>query len=318
MIQKQIDLLFKEILENKENKDNNISSSLNQKEVDNIINHPLFIHLNLTIDEVNKYFNFFEKIIKLNEECKLLDRFECSDKTNHHLTVVRIDNRLYFYWEECEKIKESNKEIEHKENYIFNYYGDSEYSNLKFNTTTFGKQVTKSKNLVLKELYNIVQNKRKKGLYIYGESGVGKTFTVNAFANSMASKSHNKKVSILYMPEIPKLIMSTFNNHQKREEVDQLVEKITNSDLLILDDIGAENATDWFYTGFLLSLLNARCGFKDKITLFTSNLSLKELEKKYIQSCKKIDKSQTVNRVIDRIKSLSNNEQFLIDGQSLR
>jgi DNA replication protein DnaC len=93
-----------------------------------------------------------------------------------------------------------------------------------------------------------------------------------------------------------------------------LVDKMKNADVLFLDDLGAEDTSTWFYNEHLLIILNHRMQ-NNKITFFNSNLSMESLEKKLLILTKK---SANVNRLLDRIKALTKNQQFELKGINKR
>ena len=72
------------------------------------------------------------------------------------------------------------------------------------------------------------------------------------------------------------------------------------ADLLLLDDIGAENITPWSRDEILFSILQYRMDEKLP-TFFTSNLTLEELEIHLSIQNGKVDKLKS-NRIIERIK----------------
>jgi DNA replication protein DnaC len=85
------------------------------------------------------------------------------------------------------------------------------------------------------------------------------------------------------------------------------------ADVLFLDDIGIEDAT-WFYNEHLLVILNYRLQYH-KLTFFTSNLSLNQLEKKLTINLKK---TVNVERLLERIKGLTKNEEIELQGINKR
>ncbi|MNI92001.1 Primosomal protein DnaI [compost metagenome] len=72
-----------------------------------------------------------------------------------------------------------------------------------------------------------------------------------------------------------------------------------DTDLLIFDDIGAENLNPWARDHVLGSIMNYRMNRKP--TFFTSNYSLKELEGHLSFTSKDGEESHKGQRLMDRI-----------------
>ena len=128
--------------------------------------------------------------------------------------------------------------------------------------------------LNIKELINNITENRK-GIYIWGQSGSGKTHIAYAIANYLPNRDKNRiKVIVKNVPELLKSIRDDYNrqNQDKEWTMDKIIE---NRDLLILDDIGSEKITDWVEETFYL-LINKK--YEEMIPIiFTSNYSIEEL-----------------------------------------
>lgn len=116
-----------------------------------------------------------------------------------------------------------------------------------------------------------------KGLYFYSrEKGSGKTMLMIAMGNALM-RVHQKRVRFATLGDLLEEIRKTFD-HAGAAGVDsysQMLEEIRQVDILLLDDVGAERATEWVNEVFY-NILNRRMTAK-KITFFTSNLRMEEL-----------------------------------------
>lgn len=140
----------------------------------------------------------------------------------------------------------------------------------------------------------------KKGIYIYGDMGIGKTFMFKIFAKKIAQKG--KKVGFINLSALISKIKSTFGTTESSELI---LEDLTKIDYLFIDDIGSEKISSWFRDDFLFTLLNERMD-KKRITFFTSNYSQNALLLKESKtSGSKYRDSIEANRLISRIKTLS-------------
>ncbi|WP_308149681.1 ATP-binding protein [Spiroplasma sp. AdecLV25b] len=168
----------------------------------------------------------------------------------------------------------------------------------------------------------IKNNQQVKGIYLYGEFGIGKTYAMNQLLEE------TKKVQVIngnventtfseyrgYLIVWPTLInelKQNMNNKDSTTYYQHDWKKFINCQILIIDDIGGEIASDWELREILFPLLNNRIE-KKLTTFFTSNFSIKELTNHYLKKSDVI----TVGRVIDRIRGLT--QEVLLTGENLR
>ena len=137
-------------------------------------------------------------------------------------------------------------------------------------------------------------------LYLYGATGLGKTFTADCIAHSYIEKQK----SVFYM-SAPKLF-SAFEDYKfgkgDTEQAEKIVSSVENCELLIIDDLGTEFHSP-FVDSCLFEIINGRL-VSQKKTIISSNLSPKELSQSYS------------DRIASRI--LGNFEQLLFIGEDIR
>lgn len=112
-------------------------------------------------------------------------------------------------------------------------------------------------------------------LYIYGNTGVGKTWLSQCVASEALQKGH----SVLYFSAgdfFDTLVKSAYSG---REGEDAAMRLIRRCDLLVLDDLGTETSTAFTVSAFF-RVINSRLA-EQKSTIISSNLSLRELSGKY-------------------------------------
>ncbi len=136
----------------------------------------------------------------------------------------------------------------------------------------------------------------KKGLYLNGNFGCGKTYLISAMFNEMAKK--NIKGAIIYFPEFLRSLKASFDDNYAKK-----FDYIKKVELLLIDDIGAENLTSWARDEILGSLLQYRMQ-EGLLTFFTSNMSILELEKHLSLTTNGVDKIKA-KRIIERIQQLT-------------
>lgn len=136
----------------------------------------------------------------------------------------------------------------------------------------------------------------KKGLYLHGSFGSGKTYLIAALFHELAKR--NVRSAIVYFPEFLRHLKSSF--HDDFEEKFNYIRKVP---VLLLDDIGAENLTSWSRDEILGPILQYRME-QHLPTFFTSNLTLEELEVHLSTTSSGIDKVKA-RRIIERMKQLT-------------
>ncbi|MEK3789067.1 MULTISPECIES: primosomal protein DnaI [Paenibacillus] len=134
-----------------------------------------------------------------------------------------------------------------------------------------------------------------RGLYLEGTFGTGKTFLAGYMLHELAKSGYNGV--IVYMPDFVEDLKSMFQDGQKLKETTDMLK---NCDLLVFDDIGAENLSPWVRDHVLGSILNYRMNRKP--TFFTSNYSLAGLEQHLSFTSKDGEEVYKGQRLMDRIR----------------
>lgn len=141
----------------------------------------------------------------------------------------------------------------------------------------------------------------KKGMYLYGSMGSGKTYAMCAIANELAKKGVG--CAIVYFPELIAEIKASFNTGTGNGD-GQTVEKLKNVPILMLDDIGSESVTSWMRDEVLGRILNHRMNH-ELTTFFTSNFNLEQLQSHYEQTNRNEYEPVKAARIIERIKAMA-------------
>lgn len=277
-----------ESLSNKEFKDYVDKLKLNKKD----------LLLNLT--EVEESFSEFSNCL----DCKSIH--ECKNRVVGHYLFPENNESLTFCYKKCKyqkKLDDTNKEP--KNIHIFNASKNLASATMK-NIIMDGNRTE-----IMKWMDNFIQNyekgKTKKGLYLHGTFGCGKSYLIAALFNEMAKK--NVKSAIIFWPEFLRNLKESFDT-----DYSQLMEYIKNVELLLIDDIGAENVTPWSRDEILCTILQYR--MDNSLPVFiTSNLNIKELESHYTNTKNESDSIKAI-RIMERIKYLSDDIELI--GKNLR
>ena len=143
---------------------------------------------------------------------------------------------------------------------------------------------------------NYDKEEKPKGIYLNGSFGSGKTYLVAALFNEFAKKG--VRSILIYYPEFLSSLKASFQTNY-----DEQFNSIKKVPLLLLDDIGAENCSNWSRDEVLGPILQYRMD-NHLPTFFTSNLTLDELENSLAMTSSGVDKVKA-RRIIERIKQLT-------------
>ena len=150
----------------------------------------------------------------------------------------------------------------------------------------------------------------RKGLYLYGDFGVGKSFMVAALAYDLSEK-RGVSSTLLHYPSFVIDVKNAIGDGN----VKTLVDEIKLSEVLILDDIGAEQSTAWVRDEILQVILQYRMQ-ENLPTFFTSNFNFEELELHFAKGKHGNDETWEARRVMERIRYLA--EETRLEGVNRR
>ncbi|MDG7075561.1 primosomal protein DnaI [Streptococcus pneumoniae] len=165
---------------------------------------------------------------------------------------------------------------------------------------------------VLKRMIEFVNDypNNLKGLYLYGDFGVGKSFMVAALAHDLSEK-RGVSSTLLHYPSFVIDVKNAIGDGN----VKILVDEIKLSEVLILDDIGAEQSTAWVRDEILQVILQYRMQ-ENLPTFFTSNFNFEDLEKHFAKGKNGNDETWEARRVMERIRYLA--EETRLEGVNRR
>lgn len=134
-----------------------------------------------------------------------------------------------------------------------------------------------------------------RGLYVYGPFGTGKTFLLCYMLHELAKSGYSG--AIVYMPDFVEDVKSMIQEPQRLKETAELLK---STDLLVFDDLGAENLSPWVRDHVFGAILNERMGRKP--TFFTSNFELDSLLSHFSFTNREGDEEHKGQRLMERIK----------------
>ena len=142
-----------------------------------------------------------------------------------------------------------------------------------------------------------------KGLYLSGSFGSGKSYILSALLNELSLKGY-KCVNINY-PLLLNKLKASFSDYNYNDVMDEIM----TCDVLLIDDIGAENNSPWSRDEVLGTILQYRMD-SDLTTFFTSNFTINELETELSETNKGTDLIKA-RRIIERIKYLTVEDKLI-------
>ncbi|AZP05030.1 primosomal protein DnaI [Jeotgalibaca ciconiae] len=148
-----------------------------------------------------------------------------------------------------------------------------------------------------------------KALYLHGPFGVGKTYLLGAIAYELSLHGH--LTTLMHYPTFTQEMKASIADNSVPEKLDI----IKNSEILMLDDIGAEVNSTWIRDEVLGVILQHR--MQEKLpTFFSSNLTFKELEGHLRVGNRGEDEPIKAKRLMERIKYLS--KEVTMTGKNRR
>lgn len=178
----------------------------------------------------------------------------------------------YFKQEEERKARQKQEHINH---ILKNSGLGKRFKNCTLENWKPRKGTEKAYKAVKAYIDNLKENiKSGKGLIMFGNPGNGKSHLAAAVVNHAALNGYTA-----IFERVPKLlakIRSTYNGGPVSEEA--IMSTLTEADLLVLDDAGAEKLTAWTEPT-LYTLIDERYT-NEKAIIVTTNSTLDELEKK--------------------------------------
>lgn len=255
--------------------------------------------LKIEEDILKKYTSSLEDAFLECQNCKKCKSLAtCKNKVKGYTyTPTKEKNMINFSYFMCQKKKKEVEENEYKNNIeLFDMPKDISKASFK----DFYKD-DKARLPIIKYFKEFIDNynqeEKPRGVYLTGSFGSGKTYLIAALFNEMAKKGVQS--ALIYYPEFLRSLKASFNSPGYIEKFDY-IKKIP---LLLLDDIGAENCSNWARDEVLGPILQYRME-SHLPTFFTSNLTLEELENSLAITSSGVDKVKA-RRIIERIKQLT-------------
>lgn len=183
-----------------------------------------------------------------------------------------------------------------------------ELYSVKLSKIDFSKDRSDVLSAVQQFLAAYPKNNHQKGLYLSGNFGVGKTYILAGVANALSYL--DKKVIFLHVPTF----IASLSSHFKDNSLNEEIKRLSECDVLILDDIGAETLSQWSRDDVLGVILQARM---DNVlpTFFSSNFEMNDLEEHFAR-VRNTNEPIKAARLMQRVRFLA--KEVIVSGENRR
>jgi len=147
------------------------------------------------------------------------------------------------------------------------------------------------------------------GLYLAGDFGVGKTYLLGAIANELFKSDVH--TTMMHFPTFAVEMKNSIGSNSVLSKVN----KVKGAEILMLDDIGADSMSSWIRDEVLGVILQYRMQ-ENLPTFFSSNFSMKELEKHLAINQRGEEEPVKAKRIMERVKYLS--REVIVSGPNKR
>lgn len=251
------------------------------------------------MDYINSISNSLLKDFKLGDDEFLGEDNNVYCKNCNSARTLQIEGHYFRCMCRCQSEKFNKEELEKKQKetidklnrlqnnaFLGQRYREVRFENTEIPNKTFEKAYDICYNYVVEWKKNL---KCGYGIYLYGDTGVGKTHLTACMGNALLS--NGVPVMFTSFVEISNRLLKSFSTN---ESEDDFLNKIMNVEFLVIDDIGAERIKtkngDTFMQDKIYYIIDSR--YKKQLpTIYSSNYSLGQL----------IDERGLEKRTTDRI-----------------
>lgn len=259
--------------------------------------------IKLSEEELMKYTSLLEESSCEYNHCKNCKNIlECKNKLAGYAYLPKVvNNKLVFNYKACKYKEKLNNQNKFKSNITLYQTQDKI---LDANIKDIYSKDTKRFDAINYLMTFLKEYPNHKGLYLHGSFGSGKSYLVTAILVELAKK--DVKSTIVFWPEFLSELKGYFGDDMGYRKI---MYQIKNTEILLIDDIGAENVTQWSRDEVLSPILQYRMDNNLK-TFFTSNLNIEDLEK-HLALTKEGEEVVKSRRIIERIKQLTNDVELV-------
>lgn len=253
---------------------------------------------NLAFDFVSKHAYKFKDYVEQRKQCEHCAGLNvCRQKTCGYVIDLEYHNALQKNLCACSYMRARQKLLAHKRCFTICDMSDTQLMH-RFSDIQLMNEKPSYISLV-NEMVLACKNDSKEGFYLCGEPGTGKTYLACCFVNEMAHQG--KKVAFV---NVSNFFSTLKGKMYDKDAFTKQIDAIRLADVAVFDDIGGESVSNWSRDEILLPILNERMENK-RVTLFTSNYNLQNIEKYYAVNSKIVNDMVGAKRLVERMKALT-------------
>lgn len=227
--------------------------------------------LNLTMGEVKENIGKLTDFKDDYNYCKSCPGIEkCAKRTPHiSMYVVKEGNFIATKYEPCKKIMD---QIKLDARYLIADF-PNEWKTSNFSTI----DLSSNRRPVIKKIIKDYTEDKNDWVFIKGNHKVGKSFLLVAGANEFISKTNQQAAVMNARTRFKELADLSISNPT---EFTRNLVALSNVPLLVIDDFGDEYKSEYIRDQILMPILLER-EHQNKLTFFSSNYSIKEIQQLY-------------------------------------
>ncbi|MCG7332183.1 primosomal protein DnaI [Salinicoccus roseus] len=290
----------------------------NDKLYDSLIQHPRIIELiensdfeitrSMIRNDLLQLKRYTEQSLAC-EKCSSLG--ECINHPQGYVPSIDVrGGRIHIIYSPCPtKIKDDA--FREKEKMIESYHVPKDVKDATFETVFLDPDSNRQEIIkrAISTSKKVIEGIDTKGLYIHGSFGIGKSYLLGCIANELKDQSVSS--IIVYLPEIIRDLKAGF----KDGTTDKKFNTIKNAQVLMLDDLGAEDVTPWVRDEIITGILHHRM-VEGLPTFVSSNYSIEELEYRYSRTRENGVEETKARRMTERLRALC--EEVQLEGSNYR
>ena len=250
----------------------------------------IFPRENISILNVNDYYEVYNN----SRNCMFCKGIEnCKNRDRGY--ALKVNNGM-FYQEACkyekQRLERSKKTSLINTLYLPQKILDALIDEYNINSDSRKKIMVQ----ITKFLNDLKSGEKAKGLYLFGDFAVGKTYTLAVIANEVSKM--DKTSLLIYFPDL----VLELKNSIGTDRFQELVNMLKDVDVLMLDDLGSENMTTWLRDEILGPVINYRL-MENKPLFISSNIKPGDLEE-HLATDKTKENIMKAKRIISRLNDM--------------
>jgi primosomal protein DnaI len=297
---------------------NKAHNSFTQLVAHPVVQEWLAAHSDLDVAELKPHLNMLYQLVRDRTHCASCPGLDAcpNDFPGHFTTLLAekadrswsIDERKQM----CHLLKARNGQEALKAR-VRSFYIDERALSQRFSAEELLNADAERVPAVRQVIKYILATKEKglqsQGLYLYGPFGTGKTYLLHYMLHELAKVGLSG--AIVYMPDFVEDVKAMIQEPQRLKDT---VEILKETDLLVFDDVGAENLSPWVRDHVFGAILNHR--MERKPTFFTSNFELSNLQQHFSFTSREGDEQHKGLRLMERIRPFV--EAIFVGGTNKR